>query len=226
MNDIVYFVKESESNEELRYSLRSLKNFPHRKVWFYGGCPKGLNPDFHVPVKQEKDNKWKNVSTMLDMACNNPEITKEFWLFNDDFFIMEKIDNPKNYYRGDLYKRIVQLEDVYHGMTPYSKLLRACAKELESLGVTTKDFSLHIPLKIDKNKMLWLREVSNFEGFRSLYGNYFDIAKDRMNDCKIVSPTKEYKGGCYLSTDDKAFEFGVVGKQIREIFPDKCEYEL
>lgn len=38
MNDIVYFVKESESNEELRYSLRSLKNFPRRKVWFYGGC--------------------------------------------------------------------------------------------------------------------------------------------------------------------------------------------
>lgn len=198
MNDVVYFVKESESNEELRYSLRSLKNFPHRKVWFYGGCPKGLNPDFHVPVKQDKDNKWKNVSTMLDMACNNPNITKEFWLFNDDFFIMEKIDKPKNYYRGDLYKRIVQLEDCYHGMTPYSKLLRACAKELESLGVTTKDFSLHIPLKIDKNKMLWLRDVSKFEGFRSLYGNYFDIAKDTMRDCKIVSPTKEYKGGCYL----------------------------
>lgn len=29
-----------------------------------------------------------------------------------------------------------------------------------------------------------------------------------------------------LSTDDKAFEFGVVGKQIREMFPYKCEYEL
>ena len=63
--DIVYFVKESESNEELRYSLRSLVNFPHRYVWFYGGCPEGLNPDFHVPVKQDKDNKWKNVSMML-----------------------------------------------------------------------------------------------------------------------------------------------------------------
>lgn len=226
MKDIVYFVKDSESNEELRYSLRSLVNFPHRYVWFYVGCPKGLQPDYHVNVLHDKVNKWQNVSMMLDMACNNPAITDEFWLFNDDFFIMEKIEKPKNYYRGDLYKRIVQLEDVYRGFTPYSKLLRECAKELESLGCSTKDFSLHIPLLIDKNKMLWLRNVTNFEGFRSLYGNYFNIAKDKMNDCKITSPTKEWKGGCYLSTEDNAFANGIVGKQIRERFKDKCEYEV
>ena len=80
-------------------------------MWFYGGCPKGLQPDHHIFVKQDNENKWKNVSTMLDLACRNNYITKDFWLFNDDFFIMEKIDKPRNYYRGDLYKRIVQLED-------------------------------------------------------------------------------------------------------------------
>lgn len=226
MWDIVYFVKDTPDNEELRYSLRSLSNFPHRKVWFYGGCPKGLNPDFHVPVKQDKDNKWKNVSMMLDMACNNPAITEEFWLFNDDFFIMEEIKQPKNYYRGDLYKRIVQLEDVYKGFTSYSKLLRNCAKELESLGCPTKDFSLHIPLKINKSDMINIRKMTDFEGFRSLYGNYYNIAHDTMNDCKIVSLGKRYKGGCYLSTDDKTFKDGIVGRQIRERFPDKCKYEL
>lgn len=226
MWDIVYFVKDTPDNEELRYSLRSLSNFPHRKVCFYGGCPKGLKPDHHVYVKQDKDNKWKNVSMMLDMACNNTAITKEFWLFNDDFFVMEKIEHPKNYYRGDLYKRIVQLEDVYKGFTPYSKLLRNCAKELESLGCTTKDFSLHIPIKINKEDMLSVRKLTDFEGFRSLYGNYYNIADDTMNDCKITSLDKEYKGGCYLSTDDRAFKDGIVGKQIRERFPDKCKYEL
>lgn len=225
MNDIVYFVKDSESNEELRYSLRSLKNFPHRKVWFYGGCPKGLQPDHHIYVKQDKENKWKNVSTMLDLACRNNHITKDFWLFNDDFFIMEKIDKPRNYYRGDLYKRIVQLEDKT-GITPYSQLLRDCSKECESLGVTTKDFSLHIPLKINRINMLCLRNMTDFEGFRSLYGNAYTNTKCTMNDCKITSLTKEYKGGCYLSTEDKAFRDGVVGKQIREIFPEKCRYEL
>ena len=226
MKDIVYFVKDSESNEELRYSLRSLVNFPHRNVWFYGGCPKGLNPDFHVPVKQDKDNKWKNVRMMLDMACNNSAITDEFWLFNDDFFIMEKIEKPKNYYRGDLYKRIVQLEDSYNGITPYSQLLRDCAKECESLGLTTKDFSLHIPLKINRINMLCLRNMTDFAGFRSLYGNAYTNTKYKMNDCKITSLTKEYKGGCYLSTDERSFESGIVGKQIRKMFPDRCRYEV
>ena len=226
MQDIVYFVKESESNEELRYSLRSLVNFPHRNVWFYGGCPAGLKPDHHVYVKQDKENKWQNVSMMLDIACNNPKITEDFWLFNDDFFIMEKIEHPKNYYRSDLYKRIVQIEDVYKGFTPYSKLLRNCVKELEALGCTTKDFSLHIPLKINKLDMLNIRKLTDFEGFRSLYGNYYNIANETLNDCKITILGKGYKGGCYLSTDDRAFKDGVVGKQIRERFPDKCKYEL
>lgn len=225
MNDIVYFVKESESNEELRYSLRSLKNFPHRRVWFYGGCPKGLQPDQHIFVKQDKENKWKNVSTMLDLACRNNYITKDFWLFNDDFFIMEKINKPRNYYRGDLYKRIVQLEDKT-GLTPYSQLLRDCAKECESLGFTTKDFSLHIPLKINRINMLCLRNMTDFEGFRSLYGNAYTNTKYMMNDCKITSLTKEYTSGCYLSTDERSFESGIVGKQIRSKFQDKCEYEL
>ena len=53
MYDVVYFVKDTKENEELRYSLRTLKNFPHAKVWFYGGCPEGLKPDHHVYVKQD-----------------------------------------------------------------------------------------------------------------------------------------------------------------------------
>ena len=107
MDDIVYFVKESPVNEELRYSLRSLVNFPHRKVIFYGCCPDGLSPDVHIKVNQNCENKWLNVNKMLRLACKNKDITKDFWLFNDDFFIMEKIETPCNYYNGDLYKRIV-----------------------------------------------------------------------------------------------------------------------
>ena len=162
---------------------------------------------------------------MLDLACRNNHITKDFWLFNDDFFIMEKLDKPRNYYRGDLYKRIVQLEDKT-GLTPYSQLLRDCAKECESLGFTTKDFSLHIPMKINRINMLCLRNMTDFEGFRSLYGNAYTNTKYMMNDCKITSLTKEYTAGCYLSTDERSFESGIVGKQIRTKFQDKCEYEL
>ena len=225
MNDIVYFVKDSEENEELRYSLRTLNNFPHRKVWFYGGCPDGLKPDHHVYVEQNEENKWQNVNKMLRLACKNKKITKNFWVFNDDFFVMKPIDKPTNYYNGDLYKRIVTLEDKFGRTTPYSQLLRDVCKELESLGVTTKNYTLHVPMLINRDKALELFKISNFPGYRSLYANYFNIGGEQMSDVKITSKEKVYKDGIYLSTDDKSFD-GKVGEQIREIFHNKCKYEL
>ena len=224
MYDIVYFVKESDENEELRYSLRSLKNFPHKKVWFYGGCPKGLKPDVHIHVDQNEQNKWQNVNKMLRLACSNKDITKSFWLFNDDFFVMQNIKKPINYYNGDLYKRIVKLEDEYKGITPYSQLLRDCCRELESIGATTKNYTLHVPMLFNRDKAIELFKMTDFPGFRSLYANYFKIGSKQMRDVKITSKNKTYKEGIYLSSDDESFQ-GELGKQIREIFKDKCEYE-
>lgn len=224
MNDVVYFLKESDKNEELRYSLRSLKNFPHRKVWFFGGCPKDFFPDEHVYVEQN-GNKWENVGKMLRIACNNDYITEDFWVFNDDFFIMKKVNNPINHYNGDLYKRIVDIENKYNSLTPYTMLLRSVCNELESLGCETKNYTLHIPILLNKYKALELFNISDSPGYRSLYANYFKIGGTPMRDVKITSRVKPYKGGIYLSTDDKSFQ-GMVGEQIRKAFPDKSKYEL
>lgn len=225
MNDIVYFVKESKENEELRYSLRSLKNFPHNKVYFYGGCPKYLRPDHHIHVKQDQVNKWQNVSKMLRMACKNPHISADFWLFNDDFFIMEKVTKPCNYYCGDIYKRIVTLEDKFSGITPYSYELRQMAKELECMGCTTKNYALHVPILINKQKMIEVLNMTDCPMFRTIYANYAKLGGIEMNDVKITSVDKIYKGGAYLSTEDKAFNNGLVGQQIKDHFPDRCKYE-
>lgn len=226
MCDIVYFVKESPVNEELRYSLRSLSNIPHKQVYFYGGCPKGLKPDYHIHVTQDKENKWQNVSKMLRMACNNSKITKNFWLFNDDFFVMNKVLHPVNYFSGDLYKRIVQLEDKYSGITKYSTELRKMCQELEALGCSSKNYAVHYPMLINRKKALELLNITDNPMFRSLYGNFANVKAEWSNDCKITSKYKEWKGSDYLSTEDKVFADGIVGKQIRKRFPDKCKYEI
>lgn len=225
MYDIVYFVKESITNEELRYSLRSLVNFPHGKVWFYGGCPDGLKPDNHIYVKQDQENKWQNVSKMLYMACHNKNISQNFWLFNDDFFVMEKVEKPSNYYNGDLYKRIVTIENKYDKITTYSKQLREMCKELENMGCTTKNYTLHVPILINRYKASELLNLTDCPMFRSLYGNYAKIGGKLSRDVKITSKEKRYKTGIYLSTDDDSFTYGEVGKQIRDKFNNKCQYE-
>lgn len=61
---------------------------------------------------------------------------------------------------------------------------------------------------------------------RCAYGNYFNIGGVDHSDFKIDSAIKTYKTGIYLSTNDKSFNHGNVGQQIKELFPDKCKYEI
>lgn len=223
--DIVYFVKDTTSNEELKYSLRSLKNFPHDKVWFYGGCPDDLKPDYHVRVKQDKPTKWENIFKMFKLVCANDKISKDFWLFNDDFFVMKPVKNGPNYFNGNLYKRVVTLEDTHKGITPYSQQLRYTLQELEAMGCDTFNYALHVPMLINRKKGIELSNIIDGPMIRCAYGNYFKVGGKEHSDFKIDSITKRYKDGDYLSTNDKSFKYGEVGKQIREIFKDKCKYE-
>ena len=138
---------------------------------------------------------------------------------------MEKINKPCNYYCGDIYKRIVTLEDKFNGITPYSYQLRQMAKELESMGCDTKNYALHVPILINKQKMIEVLNMTECPMFRTIYANYAELGGKEINDVKITSKDKVYKGGIYLSTEDKAFNDGLVGQQIRDKFPDRCKYE-
>ena len=54
--DIVYLIKVDPENdsEELRYSLRSLKNIPHQKVILVGEKPEWVTNVEFIPVAQTK----------------------------------------------------------------------------------------------------------------------------------------------------------------------------
>ena len=226
MYDVVYFVKDTEINNELTYSIRSLVNFPHKKVWFYGGCPKNLKPTQHIIVEQDQPTKWENIFKMFKMACSNKQISTNFWLFNDDFFIMKPVEKGPCYFEGDLYKRVVTLEDRHNGITPYSQQLRYTLQELEGMGCTTLNYAVHTPMLINKKKGLELCNIIDGPMIRCAYGNYFKIGGADHKDVKIDSITKPYKDTEYLSTNDKSFTHGIVGQQIRNKFNKKCKYEL
>lgn len=229
--DIVYFVKDTFMNEELRYSLRSVcANMPHKRVWIFGGRPMNIEPDVHVKVKQEGNTKWDRVRTMFRMAAENKEITDDFLLFNDDFFIMQPTDHIDPMYRSSLQDYIKVIEDNYmHKPTSYTKLLRSCDAELESLGVTRYAYELHIPFIFNKEKLLKI--INNFPDqhcTRTFYGNLFGIGGEKRSDVKIFSdkPGFDYKTSQFLSTDDSVVNVNNdVWRYIRKQFPKKCEYE-
>lgn len=229
-HDIVYFVKDAPANEELRYSLRSVcENFSFRKVWFYGGRPSYLMPDEWVHVLQNQRTKWMRTTNMIRLICQNEKITDDWWLFNDDFFVLQKTDGIASPYFGDIYRHIVRIED-RHGKssTAYTQELRKLAATLEGAGCTTRNYALHMPILINKEKAL--RTLDAFPDcpmFRSLYGNYNEIGGTQIRDCKIAGldrlPDPE---AIFMSTDDKSFTNGRAGEFIRKRFPDPCKYEL
>lgn len=227
--DIVYFVKESRENEELRHSLRSVeKYFPHNKVWFYGGRPVGLKPDKMVRVAQNNPTKWLNVRQMLQMACENEAITENFWLFNDDFFVLRPMEAVPPLYDGDLYKRIVQIEG-RHGEKPssYTMGLRQAVRELERRKLGVLNYAVHMPMLINRKKALEvLAEFPDCAMFRSLYGNYCNLGGEDHPDVKIAKVNKEVKLGLdFLSTSDVSFAEGKAGEYIREAFQEKSRFE-
>lgn len=226
--DVVYILRNGIDSEELKYSLRSLKNFPHDKVWFFGGVPKGLKPDVQVAFRQEGRNKWEKVRNSLIRVCKTEELSSSFWLFNDDFFCMKPCDGIPPFYYGDLYERIAVIEKRHHGMTTYSKQLRDAAQELDSKGLGILNYALHMPLQIDKARALVvLEEFKTCPMFRCLYGNSCEIGGAGHEDVKIMGPSETPSPDAdWLSTSDRSFSCGDVGRYIREQFKEKCEYEL
>lgn len=228
--DIVYLVKDTTVNEELRYSLRSVcENFTFRKVWFYGGRPNYLMPDEWVHVVQNQRTKWLRTTNMIRKICENPDITNQWWLFNDDFFVLQKTEGIEIPYDGSIYEHIVTIEDRHNQkVTAYTRELRWMAHELRKRGLPAINYAVHMPMLIDKNKALrTLDAFPNQPMFRSLYGNYNNLEGTDIKDCKIAGLERLPKeDAIFVSTDDKAFSFGEVGKYIRERFTEPCRYEI
>ena len=226
--DVVYILRANTKPDELRFSLRSIeKNMDHGKVWFYCGKPAGIEPDVYVPHEQKGASKWERVRSSLIQVCKNEKISKQFWLFNDDFYIMQPMQSAKNYHRGLLSDHIKDIEHRHcGGSTAYTRNLRICELQLREAGLTTLDYAIHVPMLVDREKMLEaLRMFPRCPMFRSIYGNYAQIGGDFIKDCKttdqerIIVPEDPF-----FSTSNRAFA-GKVREQMEALFPDSCKYE-
>ena len=225
--DIVYILKNNIDSNELRYSLRSLKNFNHGKVWFFGGQPEGLKPDAQVTMVQTGHSKWEKVRNTLFTVCDTSELTDDFWLFNDDFYCMKPCDWIPPYYHGDLKSRVMEIYRKYHIDTGYSRQLQRTRDVLKAAGLSTLNYAVHMPMLLNKEKTFEvLAKYRDVPMFRSLYGNYWNVGGVDRSDVKIIKPEKEPDPDIdWLSTSNGSFRFGKVGEYIRAQFPEASEYE-
>lgn len=224
--DIVYVLKNDVKPDELKYSLRSLKNFPHKKIWFFGGKPEGIEPDEYVEVIQEGISKYTKARSTWKTILDTDELTDNFWLFNDDFYVMKEITKYEPVYDETLFEKIIRVEDKYMDRTNYTRHLRNAAAWLRENGYDVKNYELHMPMLINKEKMKAILPESDLP-IHSIYGNIYNVGKVNRHDVKIVDLNIEPDPDCdFLSTSDISFRKGKVGEFIKKQFTEPCEYEV
>lgn len=228
--DIVYFYKATNDDAEITYSLRSVeKNFPGHKVWIYGDKPRNIEPDVYVRATQYGGMKWDRVHKMLIKVCKNKEISEDFYLFNDDFFILQPTDMIPPLYNGTILEHVNAIEERHQQkISSYTRRLRHTGIELRNRGYRNLNYAIHVPLPVNRKKGLeTLTTFPNNPMFRNLYGNQHDIGGFYNRDPKITRledlPHEDDK---YISTSDKSFFKGEIGRYLRDMFPNKSRWEL
>lgn len=196
--DIVYVFSLDRSNwrgQELVYSLRSLmqygKNFD--RIFIIGKLPYNLQEDkkrlFCIP---EEDNKFyfgnRNIANKLLSVSERKEISDNFIMFNDDYFLTKEIDFKKlpYYYQYDLSEKIKNRreQDLYY------RAMKNTYLHLTKLGLPTLHFDIHYPIVYNKKLIKEIINSVNWESnggyvIKSLYCNTLKIEGIYKEDVKI-----------------------------------------
>lgn len=226
--DYVYVCR-AGTNEELRYSIRSvLQNTPAENVWVIGGKPKWYNGNF-VEVK-DGHNKFDNIKNCIATISKTDEISDDFVLMNDDFFIVKEIDAMPNYHGGYLQDKVNEYTKLNPG-SYYTKLLDKTLKYLQKIGYQNPiDYDIHTPMIMNKDNLSIA--VQKPHSIRSVYGNMFDIGGTKITDVKVyhngrlLNRSYNYINNDFEFVSSTDTSFNQLYKDLlKDLFPNPSKYE-
>ncbi len=223
--DCVYICRPGE-NEELRYSIRSVvNNLPHDNIWVVGYKPEWYSGNFiSVP---NTTTKFENIRLAIKTAAETENISKDFILMNDDFFIVKPVENVKILHGGLLIDKINRYKEIL-GPNRYVSILENTYKFLIKNKIESPlDYDIHTPMPINKDNILKIINRRHFP--RSLYGNIFNIGGELTKDVKIYPEGNLRKNDVdqdspYISAQDDSFNLIYEGF-LKNNFNIKSKYE-
>jgi hypothetical protein len=220
--DVLYIVRPGDRNEELRYSLRSLANIPHGRVWLVGHRSAWVTNVEFVPGNRHLS-KWRNVYDNLRIACERVAADR-FIVMNDDFFITRRCRTIPRWHRGLLSDHIQMLSS-----GPWRFSLELTRKFLIEHGIAEPlSYELHVPVVMEREKLGAVLEMARPKSpwppqWRTLYGNWWKVPSKPAPDVRIRKPRDEYVDGGFLSTDD--WTFRAVQPYLAALLPQAGPYE-
>lgn len=213
LNLVYIYKKTTDSDKELRCSLRSLDNIKgEKRVWIVGDTEEWLDNVTHIRLRPRSNSPYADVFYKLMAFVNDPTTPEEFWVMQDDIYFTKK-QSLKTLYGGEL---------PTDGVGVHRRGLQRTREALNELKRPILNYDIHVPFKVEKSK---LREIAwtiqkTMQGvpmqWRSYYGNYFDIGGEQYDDKK--TRTMELLKGDIISTL-------FYTPELEQMFSEPSQYE-
>jgi hypothetical protein len=226
--DAVYVCRDG-GNPELQYSLRTLVNVDHDRVWIFGGAPNWIEPTrITYQRRRQGGSPYSSTRGHIGAACNTVDVSDPFVLWNDDFYAMREVGSVPLYHRGLLES---VLEKYATLKTPWANGMRETAALMRDRGMLAGAmcYDVHLPLVVHKAEMREaLRLAKNVPHevvhVRTLYGALSGLEGVEHHDPKMRRRSHPFPRGAWLSSSDDTFR-STVEPVLRYLFPDKSPYE-
>lgn len=214
--DIVIPCRSGE-NRELRYALRSLEAFfPYRYIWIVGSWPRWVRPDHEHLTTVRRPTlrpKYRTTRAHYRWACDHPDVTDPWVMWNDDFFLLRPLVSLPPIHRG----RILDVEPQFATwQSKWAIGLRETHRLLRRLqpGRTLYSYDIHTPMLCHKATMLRALNIADHMNataphVRTIYGNLQRIGGTPLRDPKTYSHQPLAPGQTWLSSHENTFSTAV-----------------
>lgn len=236
--DLVYVVRSGE-NEELRHSLRSVERYADglfRHIWVVGT---GL-PDWLTGVKiitiDDGPEKHETMRRKIQAATDHPDVSDNFLLMNDDYFLTRKINAWETYHMGLAREWIAERLRRRNGQwSTYLRDVNMTVAWLADHGhpdVLVRE--THSPTWWDKQALGEMLRL--YPGGRPItVVELWDICGHGPDGGRVRNAKVHDDGGLeaaysdgrnpWLSSSDTSFSETRIGVDIRAMFPNTSRFE-
>lgn len=237
--DVVYVVRKSDINHELRLSLRSIAaNLDGLgTVWIAGYTPNWVTGVRSINVRQSST-RWRNSTANLRAAVAEPELSDRFLLMNDDYYLLRRCDiaDVPVWHRGDLTALVKAWRRVRGERDQFTQGAAGTLDLLRELGHDRPlSYEVHVPFPVDKTAMGDALRLPAKLGHdvpalhkRTLYGNVTQAAGKRITrDPKLKLSERQWpEHWTWLSTaPGQAEPRNPVGRRLHRMFSSPCRFE-
>lgn len=229
-------VRPGETNEELRYALRSWEAnliLPDLELWTVGDCPSWLKPDLHVSGNRHKStplNVFDNVRWGAQEAANHGY--DEVIYMNDDFFCLDPVGSVLPVRRNTTLADHLAQFPADAGLW-WPRSLRLTHDWLVGEGFPHPwSYEVHRPLLARPEAMesalnQWLDQQADWLSgpvpqWRTLYGVLNEVEAYPVVDSKLGLRTTGY-GTPWVSTSDESWRRYASGIKPRFQKPSRWE---